>query len=97
MTKLFLIILSIPALIIFLNAVHAINSMSICTKELFRWSYILIALGAGIEIAALLAVYSINYGTWCGIKMMVSGAIMMNFGYAGLYFADRRRRKDNGH
>lgn len=97
MTKLFLIILSIPAMIIFLNAVHAINSMSICTKELFRWSYILIALGAGVEIAALLAVYSISYGTWYGIKMMFSGAIMMNFGYAGLYFADRRIRKDNGH
>ena len=94
MTKIFLIILSLPALIIFINAVHAINSMSICTKELFRWSYILIALGAGIEIAALLAVYSISYGTWAGIKMMFSGAIMMNFGYCGLYFAERRRKNN---
>lgn len=97
MTKIFLIILSIPAMVILLNAVCAINSMGICTKELFRWSYILIALGAGIEIAALLAVYSIDYGTWAGIKMMFSGAIMMNFGYCGLYFAERRRKIDNGH
>ena len=96
MTKIFLIILSIPAFVIFVNAICAINSMSICTKELFRWSYILIALGAGIEIAALFAVYSIDYGTWAGIKMMFSGAIMMNFGYSGLYFAERRRRSYKG-
>lgn len=94
MTKIFLIILSIPAFVIFVNAVHAINAMSICTKELFRWSHILIALGAGIEIAALFAVYSIDYGTCAGIKMMFSGAIMMNFGYCGLYFAERRRKNN---
>lgn len=94
MTKIFLIILSIHALVIFVHAVHAINAMSVSTKELFRWSYILIAFGAGIEIAALCAVYSIDYGTWTGIKMMFSGAAMMNFGYSGLYFAERRRRSD---
>ena len=94
MTKMFLIILSIPAFVILLNAICAINAMSICTKELLRWSYILIALGSGIEIAALFAVYSIDHGTWAGIKMMFSGAIMMNFGYCGLYFADRRRRNN---
>ena len=94
MTKIFLIILSIPSLVIFAHAVHAINAMSVSTKELFRWSYILIAFGAGVEIAALLAAYSIDYGTLSGIKMMFSGAIMMNFGYCGLYFADRRRKNN---
>lgn len=66
--------------------------MSIDTKEVIRWSNILIALGAGTEIAALFAAYSIDYGTWSAIKMMLSGAVMMNFGYAALYLANRRKR-----
>ena len=100
MTKMLLLILSLPAFLIFINAVCAINSMSIDTKEVIRLSNILIALGAGLEIMALCAVYSVDYGAWISIKMMFSGAIIMNFGYSGLFLANRRRKcgeMNNGH
>lgn len=97
MTKIFLIVLAIPAFVIFCHCANSVAKMNGGTSELIRWSNIIISFGSAVEIFALLAVYSIDYGTWAGIKMVLSGAIMMNFGYCGLYFAERRRKIDNGH
>lgn len=81
----FFLILSIPAFIVLLHTICVINAMSPKSSELIRWSNIAIGLGTGMEIIALLSVYSAPYATWEGIKIMFGGAIMMNFGYAVLY------------
>jgi len=86
-----LFIMALPAIPVLLNSVCSINAMSISTEWPIRWANISIAVGAGAEIAAFFSVISVDYGTWTGIKFMITGAFMINLGYAILYISNRRK------
>lgn len=85
MTKFLLFILALPAFPILLRSVHAINKMSHKTCDVIRWAYITIAIGSGAEIMAFFSAYSMQNGTWTGIKTMLFGAFCINVGYAILH------------
>jgi len=91
MTKTMLFILSIPAFPVLFHAICSINAMGADTAEPIRWARIMIAIGAGSEIISFIAVSMIDYGTWTGIKFMISGAFLINLGYSIMYIANRRR------
>lgn len=91
MVKIFFIFISLPAIAILLHSICAINAMSHATKESIRWSNIIIASGAFIQILSMFAAFSTEYNVWFVIKSMLTGAFLINFGYAVLYMANKHK------